>query len=289
MESKARMTWIDPVGRAWRIERITGRWSLSRYSPTTETWLRVGSFPTREAAIQAASGQQDGASTSRRPTGNARRHHQPGRALDHPQARNLPAGLGDRAGRFRLFVRDRAGQFARPFDAIATTPPQPSSCTHRDPNTPVTKTGPTHRPTTDPRRPHQRIPASRLSQQRHRPNIGTPQVAQANQLRQFLRSAGGRACRRLDVAAGRRVRLLGLPHISLCHRAAACDQVDEHAEKWQDDDEDQPQRLTPATEILAAEDVDDDAEEQDPQEELNIVQNRFSRGSPVPPEACRWS
>ena len=76
--SKARMTRIDPEGRAWRIERITGRWSLSRYSPTTETWLRVGSFPTREAAIQAASGQQDGASTSRRPTGNARRHHQPG-------------------------------------------------------------------------------------------------------------------------------------------------------------------------------------------------------------------
>lgn len=76
------------------------------------------------------------------------------------------------------------------------------------------------------------------------------------------------------MAAGRRVRLLGLPHISLCHRAAACDQVDEHAEEWQDDDEDQPQRLTPATEILTAEDVDDDAEEQDPQEELNIVQER---------------
>jgi hypothetical protein len=35
---------------------------------------------------------------------------------------------------------------------------------------------------------------------------------------------------------------LGLPHISLCHRAAARDQVDEHAEEWQDDNEDQPQR-----------------------------------------------
>ena len=116
----------------------------------------------------------------------------------------------------------------------------------RDPNTPATRTGPTHRPTTDPRRPRQRIPASRLSQQRHRPNIETPQVAQADQLRPFLRSAGGRACRRFDLAARRRVRLLGLPHISLCHRAAARDQVDEHAEEWQDDDEDQQQRLTPS-------------------------------------------
>jgi len=278
MESKARMTWIDPVGRAWRIERITGRWSLSRYSPTTETWLRVGSFPTREAAIQAASGQQDGASTSRRPTGNARRHHQPGWAWTtrKPEICRQASAIGP--GRFRLFVRDRAGQFARSLDAIAPTPPQPSSCTHRDPNTPVTKTGPTHRPTTDPRRPHQRIPASRLSQQRHRPKYWNPQVAQADQLRQLFRSAGGRACRRLDVAAGRRVRLLGLPHISLCHRAAACDQVDEHAEKWQDDDEDQPQRLTPATEILAAEDVDDDAEEQDRQEELKHRPEQVQQG-----------
>ena len=64
MNRSDRMTWIDPEGMAWRIELITGRWSLSRYSPTSETWLRVGSFPTREAAIQAAYGQQDGASTS---------------------------------------------------------------------------------------------------------------------------------------------------------------------------------------------------------------------------------
>ena len=54
MESKARMTWIDPVGRAWRIERITGRWSLSRYVPASEQWQRVGSYPSRGDAIQAA-------------------------------------------------------------------------------------------------------------------------------------------------------------------------------------------------------------------------------------------
>ena len=140
MESKARMTWIDPVGRAWRIERITGRWSLSRYSPTTETWLRVGSFPTREAAIQAASGQQDGASTSRRPTGNARRHHQPGWALDHPQARNLPAGLGDRA-RAIPAVRPGSSRPVRtlprrdrtdPTAAQQLHPPRPEHPSHED-------------------------------------------------------------------------------------------------------------------------------------------------------------
>jgi hypothetical protein len=49
-----RMTWIDPEGRTWRIELVTGRWQLSRYWPTGEQWQRVGSYPTREAAIQAA-------------------------------------------------------------------------------------------------------------------------------------------------------------------------------------------------------------------------------------------
>jgi putative transposase len=34
------------------------------------------------------------------------------------QARNLLADIGDRAGRFRYLVRDRAGQFTRSFDAV---------------------------------------------------------------------------------------------------------------------------------------------------------------------------
>jgi putative transposase len=36
------------------------------------------------------------------------------------QARNLLANLADRAGRFRLLVRDRAGQFTSSFDAVLT-------------------------------------------------------------------------------------------------------------------------------------------------------------------------
>jgi hypothetical protein len=56
------MTWIDPEGRAWRIERITGRWQLSRYWPSTETWQRIGSYPSRTAAIEAAYDEKDGTS-----------------------------------------------------------------------------------------------------------------------------------------------------------------------------------------------------------------------------------
>ena len=45
----------DVAGR-----RITDRWSLSRYVPGTETrGSRVGSFPSRKAAISAAYGEQN--------------------------------------------------------------------------------------------------------------------------------------------------------------------------------------------------------------------------------------
>ena len=52
-------------GTAWRIELVAGRWQLSRYSPAGDTWQRVGSYPTRCAAIDAAYSAEDGTSTSR--------------------------------------------------------------------------------------------------------------------------------------------------------------------------------------------------------------------------------
>ena len=48
------MTWVDTQGTTWRVERITNRWQLSRYWPGTQTWQRVGSYPSRADAIQAA-------------------------------------------------------------------------------------------------------------------------------------------------------------------------------------------------------------------------------------------
>jgi hypothetical protein len=56
-----RMTWVDTEGTTWRVERITDRWQLSRYSPATDSWQRVGSYPTRGDAIQAAYEPPDGA------------------------------------------------------------------------------------------------------------------------------------------------------------------------------------------------------------------------------------
>jgi len=41
------------------IERIAGRWSLSRYSPDSDTWTRVGSYPSRIAAVSAAYGEEN--------------------------------------------------------------------------------------------------------------------------------------------------------------------------------------------------------------------------------------
>jgi hypothetical protein len=46
-----RITWYVEHA-AWRVEYVAGRWSLSRYSPGSETWERVGSYPTRKAAVR---------------------------------------------------------------------------------------------------------------------------------------------------------------------------------------------------------------------------------------------
>jgi hypothetical protein len=49
-----RTTWIDDQDRTWRIELIGPRWSLSLYRPSTDTWDRIGSYPTRDGAWTAA-------------------------------------------------------------------------------------------------------------------------------------------------------------------------------------------------------------------------------------------
>ena len=54
MNRSDRMTWIDPEGCTWRVELVTDRWQLSRYVPASDNWQRVGSYPSRTAAIQAA-------------------------------------------------------------------------------------------------------------------------------------------------------------------------------------------------------------------------------------------
>lgn len=54
-----RVTWVDKANRYWRLEPVADRWQLSRYSPNTETWTPVGSWPSRGEAIQAAADQDE--------------------------------------------------------------------------------------------------------------------------------------------------------------------------------------------------------------------------------------
>jgi len=49
-----RMTWLDADGTTWRVQRVEGRWTLSRYEPLLGGWSRAGSYPSRAAAIRAA-------------------------------------------------------------------------------------------------------------------------------------------------------------------------------------------------------------------------------------------
>jgi hypothetical protein len=54
MNSSQRVTWVDRENRTWRVEYVGGRWQLSLWQLTSESWLRIGSYPGRQAAIQAA-------------------------------------------------------------------------------------------------------------------------------------------------------------------------------------------------------------------------------------------
>jgi hypothetical protein len=53
------VTWVDARNRYWRVERIGPRWQLSLYRPAVEAWQRVGSWPSRGEAIQAAADQDE--------------------------------------------------------------------------------------------------------------------------------------------------------------------------------------------------------------------------------------
>jgi hypothetical protein len=50
---------VDQQNRYWRVERVGPRWQLSLYRPAVEAWQRVGSWPSRGEAIQAAADQDE--------------------------------------------------------------------------------------------------------------------------------------------------------------------------------------------------------------------------------------
>src|SRR3984957_10239303 len=102
------------------------------------------------------------------------------------------------------------------------------------------------------------------------------EFGQLAQLRRRVRArgAGGLAHVLVEVLLLER-RLLGRPVV---HRAAAEDQVQEDAEEGEDDDEDHPERLGPAAQVVAAEDVEEHHErEPDPDDEEKEVQDRQER------------
>src|SRR4029077_2195310 len=89
----------------------------------------------------------------------------------------------------------------------------------------------------------------------------------------------------LDVLAELLVLVPGILHRPLMHRAAADDQVDQHADQRDEQHEQEPQRLGPPGQVTAAEDVDEDPDQDpdpdDPQEQLEYrpedVQQRIGR------------
>src|SRR4029077_20960745 len=89
----------------------------------------------------------------------------------------------------------------------------------------------------------------------------------------------------LDVLAELLVLVPGILHRPLMHRAAADDQVDQHADQRDEQHEQEPQRLGPPGQVTAAEDVNEDPDQDpdpdDPQEQLEYrpedVQQRIGR------------
>src|SRR5262249_59966196 len=65
-----------------------------------------------------------------------------------------------------------------------------------------------------------------------------------------------------DVVVRLRLRLLRLLDVPLRHRAPLTDQVDERTEERQKDQKDRPERLGPAPDVVAAEDVREDRDQE---------------------------
>src|SRR5215813_8854863 len=105
-----------------------------------------------------------------------------------------------------------------------------------------------------------------------------PAITQVGQLGELVGGAAAPLRRVPDVGAHGLVSRLGIFDIPFGHLVAARDQVYEDAQERQDDHEDQPAGLTPAAQVPAPEDVQDDPEQneepQDPQEEPQHGQER---------------
>jgi hypothetical protein len=50
----SRVTWVDGAGTTWRIELVDSAWRVSRWSTASETWLLIGSYASKSAAIDSA-------------------------------------------------------------------------------------------------------------------------------------------------------------------------------------------------------------------------------------------
>src|SRR5580692_9240437 len=101
-----------------------------------------------------------------------------------------------------------------------------------------------------------------------RDNATVAQVGQLGQLVGRVALIGGL----LDVAADLLVLLLGLLLGALLHLATPGDQVDQDTDQRDEQHEHEPQRLRPARQVVAAEDVDEDVDQDpdpdNPQEDL---------------------
>src|SRR6476646_3126369 len=89
-----------------------------------------------------------------------------------------------------------------------------------------------------------------------------PAVEELLAVGDLLGRAAAAARGRADVIVHLLLLGLGLGHGALHHAVVVGDQVDEHAEERHADHKDQPERLRPAADVMAPEDVREDPEQQ---------------------------